>query len=45
MTSAREIIDARLLCEGVDRPDGETQEEREEQLRAAWQLLIGTGEA
>ena len=38
MATVRELIDARLLCEGATAP------ESEEQLREAWQLLIDTGE-
>ena len=43
MNKLLSVYNATMLCEGVDEPDGETPEEREEQLREAWQLLIDTG--
>lgn len=39
------IFEATMIAEGVDEPEGDTQEQREECLREAWQLLIDTGTA
>jgi len=37
------VHDARLLAEGIDDPVGDTSEDRNRHLRAAWQKLIDTG--